>query len=221
MGEMISMIAHQWRQPISVIAAIATNIKINQDLGNLKDEKLRNYTDDIDTQVKYLSQTIDDFRNFFKPDKEKENVNLNEAVHHAIKLISKTLQTHNIEVVEIFQEGIQANIYRGEFQQVILNLINNAQDAIMQREIPDGRITVHTEEENDQIKIIVCDNGGGIEKSHYEKIIEPYFTTKGNNGTGLGLYMCRTILETHMDGTLSYYNKDDGACFIISFTKET
>ena len=221
MGEMISMIAHQWRQPISVIAMDANNVLVDIELDSVESESLKNDVSDIIEQTKHLSQTIDDFRNFFKPNKIRDEVLVQDVYMEALKVISKSLENNDIEIKSDFNSKTVISIYSRELLQVIINILKNAKEALEEnREI--GREILSTISENESsIFIEICDNAGGIKRDIQEHIFEPYFSTKDEkNGTGLGLYMSKIIIEKHLKGKLSVSNKNEGSCFLIELAKE-
>lgn len=217
MGEMISMIAHQWRQPIAVIAMGANNIMADIELDMLNNESLKDGLNEIITQTKYLSQTIDDFKNFFKPNKEKDLVSVQEVIEEALKVMGKLLESINITVIQEYKSNIQIYTYSKELLQVFINIIRNAKEALREKKEDNRIITINEYLKNDNIIIEISDNAGGIEENIIGKVFEPYFTTKKEVGTGLGLYMSKTIIEKHMNGKLTVYNKPAGACFKIEF----
>ena len=217
MGEMISMIAHQWRQPLGTVSAATNGLILQIELGALETKELRNTLDNINDYVQYMSKTIDDFRNFYKPDKKKESVYLKDIIESALSLSKPFLHNNNIKVVCDCEEVQPVVTYSNELIQVVLNLIKNAQDILTQNQTPQAKITLSTRQSaQDEQSIVVADNDGGVPEELIEKIFEPYFTTKGNlNGTGLGLYMSKTIVEEHCGGRISVEN-DNGAHFIIT-----
>ena len=219
MGEMISMIAHQWRQPISVIAMDANNVLVDIELDSLENDSLKVDITDILKQVKYLSKTIDDFRDFFKPAKIKDEVLISDIFIESFSVIAKSLENNNIEVENHFHTKIKVFIYSRELLQVIINILKNAKEALLENRENSRKIINKVYEENQNIVITICDNAGGIDNSVIERIFDPYFTTKDEiNGTGIGLYMSKTIIEKHFNGSLEAYNRvDDGVCFKIKF----
>ena len=218
MGEMISMIAHQWRQPISVIAMDANNILVDVELDSIEKESLKIDLDDILYQTNYLSQTIDDFRNFFKPTKMKDEVLVSDVFQESFLVIDKSLKNNNIEVINNFSTNSKVVIYSRELLQVFINILKNAKEALLENREIDRKITNNIYEKDGHIIITICDNAGGIEESIMEEIFNPYFTTKDSmNGTGIGLYMSKTIIEKHFNGIIFAYNKNDGVCFEIRF----
>jgi len=217
MGEMISMIAHQWRQPISAISMGANNILVDIELDMVDNERLKENASDIVKQTQELSKTIDDFRGFFKSDKMLKTLFIKDIMDDTLKIINSALINSNIalEFKSLNTQKIQT--YSRELMQVLINLLNNAKDALVQNSVTDKKITVSEEISDGRVVLLVCDNGGGIDEKIINRIFEPYFTTKSEeNGTGLGLYMSKTIVEKHLLGSLSVSNKDEGACFRIA-----
>ena len=216
MGEMISMIAHQWRQPISVIAMDANNILADVELEMLDEQSVGKISRDIIKQTQELSRTIDDFRNFFKPDRMAEESVIRDIVDNAIGIIGKSLENNEIAVSVDVSDKIKIKTYSRELMQVLVNLIKNAKEALLEKEIVNAKIEISVEEKGKYIELSVSDNAGGIDEEIIDKIFDPYFSTKGEkNGTGLGLYMSQTIIQKHMNGELSIENKDNGANFTI------
>ena len=217
MGEMISMIAHQWRQPISVIAMGANNILADIALDMLEKESLKSGANNIILQTKELSKTIDDFRNFFRPAKEAEDVLVEDILSEVFAIVEKSLENNNIEVFKEFKNEKKISTYSRELMQVFINILKNAKEVLVENIKEDRKIFISIKESKNKVVIKICDNAGGIKVDILNKIFDPYFTTKNEiNGTGLGLYISKTIIEKHLNGTLNAYNKDDGACFEIS-----
>ena len=213
MGDMISMIAHQWRQPLNQLSYVMMNIDGAYDERTLSRDYLDKKLKEGENLLEYMSHTIDDFRDFFKPDKEKETLSLCTVVDSAVALIEKGLQKHHIEIEKEYDCDEKLSLYKNEMIQVLLNLLKNAQEVLIDKE--DAKIKVRIYKEKDLMKISVSDNGGGIQADNIEKIFEPYFSTKENQGTGLGLYMSKMIIEEHMNGALYAQNIEGGAAFII------
>jgi len=217
MGDMLSMIAHQWRQPLSVISMIANNIQIEMELSDeIRPEELKKFISSLHTQTQYLSQTIDDFRNFFKPDKDKEEISLSELLQRVKNLVFKSLEDNNIELHIENELTLSLVTYPNQLIQVLINLINNAKDAINETAPTAPSISIKVQQEESEIIIHVCDNGGGIDKSIANKIAEPYVTTKKENGTGLGLYMSKIIMTKQLHGRLFWQCDTIGCCFSIA-----
>ena len=213
MGEMIGAIAHQWRQPLN---ALAINIQLLEDLyedGVLDSKTLKELVQKNMETIQFMSNTIDDFRNFFRKDKEKVEFDIKEAIEKIIKLQKAQLSNHNIKIITNL-ESIKFKGYKNEFMQVILNLISNAKDAIVGKN-REGVIKISSKKEEDKIIIEIEDNGGGIPENLIDRIFEPYFTTKEEGkGTGMGLYMVREIIH-RMNGKISVTNTKEGAKFTI------
>ena len=223
MGEMISMIAHQWRQPLAIIAMSANNIKADIDLGTLNIKDIQEDIISILKQTKNLSDTIDNFRNFFKPNKSKEKINPQKVIEDTLTIIEKSLQNDNIEVITSIECSRVVNLYSKELIQVLLNITKNAQEALISNNIENKKISITLREDDSSIKISVCDNAGGIKDEILSEIFNPYFSTKNEkNGTGLGLYMSKIIVDKHLNGLIEVQNKDDGVCFniILSLTQK-
>ncbi len=216
MGDMLSMIAHQWRQPLNQMSYVFMNIEsvCEDEKGDKKylALKLKEATE----LLEFMSVTIDDFKNYFRPDKEKEFVLVSDIIKTSVALIKNSLQMDDIEI-ELHSEGRDlTHIYKNEFIQVILNLIKNSKDVLTLKNIQNPKIIITSTCQNDRLVVEICDNGGGVDESIKEKIFEPYFSTKDSkSGTGLGLYMSKMIIEEHMGGELSVTNTKEGACFII------
>ena len=216
MGEMISMIAHQWRQPLSIIAMGANNIMADVELDTVENKTLKSESEDIVSQTQELSRTIDDFKNFFRPVKDIEEVNPKDIFEEALKVIGKSLENNDIEIITKFNSDRTMQTYSRELMQVFINIIKNAKEALVENKIENKIIVISTQDSLNNIIIKICDNGGGIDNDIIKKVFNPYFTTKDQqNGTGLGLYMSKTIIEKHLNGTLEVKNENGGVCFSI------
>ncbi len=220
LGEMISNIAHQWRQPLSELSSILMNIKFKYNIDTLDKQSMQKKIDEADKVIEYMSQTIDDFRNFFMPKKEKEKFFLYTIIDSVMSIISSSLENNNIKVNIMIDKTITIDTYLNEYQQVVLNIIQNAKDVLISNKISNGTITISGYEENNFIVLTIEDNGGGIKTEPKNKIFEPYFTTKSQaNGTGIGLYMSKIIIDKNMSGKLKVKNTKNGAKFFISIPK--
>jgi len=220
LGEMISNIAHQWRQPLSELSSILMNIKFKHSLGALDTNTMKKKADEADDVIEYMSHTIDDFRNFFMPKKEKEVFSLHNIINSVMTIISSSLENNKINVNIIIDKKITVNTYLNEYQQVILNIMTNAKDILLEKNIKDAFIKIIAYEENDSIVLSIEDNAGGIVTKPKNKIFEPYFTTKSQaNGTGIGLYMSKIIIDKNMNGKLKVRNTRIGAKFLIYIPK--
>jgi signal transduction histidine kinase len=243
MGEMINAIAHQWRQPLT---AIGFGI---QEMGEIAKEK--HHTDEyVDEQVRFLmdivmhmSETIDDFRNFFRPDKDRVELDIRRTVVAVYNIINTQFSAVNIKVTllcetpgrkyelhcekDVTDEDAELYIvegYEGEMKQVFLNILQNARDALLLYMATDNRqgtVAVNITPHARYIDIDFTDNGGGIRAEHLDRVFEPYFTTKGESvGLGIGLFMSKTIIEEHMNGFLMVRNIKDGARFTVRLNRK-
>lgn len=216
MSEMMENIAHQWRQPL---AQINSAVLVIDDLlyeKEVKDSVIEEKLLEVESLTKYMSKTIDDFKDFFNQNKAKEYFNLQDLVDKSIYIVRGTLKSHNIEIESEIDKTIKCYGYPSELQQVIVVILNNAKDTFLSRKIFRPKIKLYIEQKEDQIQINICDNGGGIDVDIREKIFEPYFTTKHKSqGAGLGLYISKMIVEESMEGSLEVSVNKYGACFHI------
>jgi signal transduction histidine kinase len=208
MGEMIENIAHQWRQPLSVISTVATGAKLKKELGLLNDDDFYETMNIINNSSQHLSNTIDDFRNFFSTDKEVVLFDIDIPIEKVLYLISTKLKNRNITVIKNCKETFVTGL-ENEFIQVILNIINNAINAFEDKNNNHKFIFIDAYKENNKVIIQIKDNAGGIEKNIIDRVFEPYFTTKHKSqGTGIGLYMSLEIIKKHMNGNLTVRNEE-------------
>lgn len=206
MGQMIENIAHQWRQPLSVITTSVSGIKVKKMVNDLDDEFLDKTLDSIMNTSQYLSNTIDDFRYFFKPQKEKKDFSLKKCCDKTIDLLDANFIEHNIKVICKIDD-IKVNGYETELIQVLINILNNSKDALESLEDEIKLIFIDILEEDGKAVIRIKDNAGGIPEDILNKVFEPYFTTKHQSrGTGIGLYMCQEIINKHMEGCVDISN---------------
>ena len=220
MGEMIAMIAHQWRQPLGAITASANDlilkIKFNKYDAKYFNKKLKNITD----LSQHLSKTIDDFRGFYKKDKEKIEIVLSDIVKDVLNIVATSIKNKDIEIITEFHSNKKVYTYPNELRQVILNLIKNAEDILLEKGINNPYIKIKTYDDKNNSYLEVSDNGGGVHENIIDKIFDPYFSTKTKkDGTGLGLYMSKIIIEEHCNGTLSISNSNEGAVFRIELKR--
>ena len=216
MGEMISMIAHQWRQPLTAISATSADLYLKNMLDNYDKEYFHKKLENIDSFSQHLSTTIDDFRNFYKEDKAKEYAHYSKIIQGTLQIVESSLEEKNIKIITDFECQSPIYILPNELRQVILNLIKNSEDILIEKEVQNPYISIRTYDDGDYSCLEVLDNGGGIPEEIIEKIFDPYFSTKTRkDGTGLGLYMSQIIIKEHSDGELLISNYDDGACFTI------
>jgi len=217
MGEMISMIAHQWRQPLSTISAIIASIQLDLSLKYEEETPLFNDMDKVTEHIQFLSDTIDDFRHFFNPKKSKDTVKITSLLENALGIIKQSLIREKIDLVCDF-ENLQKpmKLYSSELVQVFLNIMKNSMDALVEHQKKSAYILIRGSEYDDKSIITFEDNAGGIPEEIMDKIFEPYFTTKNEkNGTGLGLYMSKMIIEEHCNGHIIVENTELGTRFTI------
>ena len=218
MGEMIGNIAHQWRQPLTELSSILINLQLSYERNQLQKEKFQNKMEEANNQITFMSKTIDDFRNFFKSDKAKEEYKISRVVDDVEKLMGPTLKNNSIELKISIRDDFTVYGYANEISQALLNIVNNAKDIIVERAINSGYIHIETFFAEGIKTLIVYDNAGGISIQPIEKIFEPYISTKhAKSGTGIGLYMTKTIVEKNNDGFIKVYNAQEGAVFTLYF----
>lgn len=208
MGEMIGNISHQWRQPLSTISTAATGSKIQKEFGTLSDEEFNKAMDTINDSAQYLSETIEDFRNFFQPNKDKKSFNINKLFEKTLKLLASQFKNYNIKII-INIPDYEYTGYENELLQVIINILKNARDELIKKEYDYKKlIFIDVKDENSKLIIKIKDNAGGIDIAIIDKIFQPYFTTKNDeNGTGIGLYMSKQIIE-NMNGKIYVENNE-------------
>ena len=220
MGEAINMIAHQWRQPLNNINGLVLlmDMKISKQK-NIDRDLLEKEFDEIETTTAYMSHTIDDFRDFFKPQKEKVEFNLANTIESTVRLLKPIMIHDEIKIHHNSKDDINLFGYQNEIGQVMINIINNAKDALLSNNRnKEKNIYILLYKEHQKIIITIQDNAGGIDGEIIDHIFDPYFSTKlKKDGTGLGLYISKLIIEEHMEGKLSVENRDNGAVFKIEF----
>jgi len=215
MGEMLGNIAHQWRQPLSQLSGLFMDLDSAYTFGELNRKYMNKSVNEANDIIEYMSRTIDDFRNFFNPNKRKENFFLNEALNQAVKIILSSLESHNISLHVEIKDELSLYGYENEYAQVILNLLSNAKDILIERKIVNPKIDVTIYAKDNKTCLSIHDNAGGIDENIKTKIFEPYFTTKYDYGTGIGLYMSKVIIEKNMSGHITVENIHEGAKFNI------
>ncbi|MEZ4692722.1 MAG: PAS domain-containing sensor histidine kinase [Aliarcobacter sp.] len=224
MGEMIANIAHQWRQPLSIISTLSTGMKLQKELNISNEEYEKESLDNINENAQYLSKTIDDFKNFFKKDNNKTNIYFKELFEKIFKLTQSRLKSKDIKIIQNNYAEIKFDTYESALIQVFINIINNSIDAFENID-EDKYIFIDVEEFNNKIVIKIKDTARGIKENIIDKIFDPYFTTKSEKqGTGIGLYMSKEIITKHLNGSIEASNIDfeylnnsySGAIFTIS-----
>ncbi len=217
MGEMLSMIAHQWRQPLAAISSTSAGLELKAALNRADRETVANASKNISKYSQHLSETINDFRDFFKSNKKEKITSYKEVVNSVSNIIKVSIENKNIEFITEFRSQKTFRTFSNELKQVILNLIKNAEDVLLENEIVNPYIKLVADFKENEHVLEISDNGGGVSREIMDKIFDPYFSTKeSKNGTGLGLYMSKTIIEDHCSGSLEIYNKEDGALFRIT-----
>ena len=227
MGEMIGNIAHQWRQPLSVITTISSNIKLRSEYEQLEDYDIESDMNIIMQQAQYLSKTIDDFRNFIKNTKEAQKLSLKDTIEKTLSILHSAMINNSITIICDLKEDMNIEGYENELIQSFINIINNAKDAIKENVKNDEKlIFINTIKEDSSLIITIKDNGGGIPDNIIHRIFEPYFTTKNKNvGTGIGLSMTYKMITERHNASIDVYNEEytynnknyKGACFKITF----
>ena len=221
LGEMLNMIAHQWRQPLNALSAAAIHLELKAEMQGIEKEDVVKFTKFVQEEAQRLSKTIDDFMNFSRPDEEKEEFYLSEVIEDVLKMIKVQLQNHNIEIKVDIPKNFKIKSYKKVIEHILLNLISNARDALDEVDIKNKEIVISAKEDKDAIEIIVYDNAGPIPKEIENRVFEPYFTTKEQGkGTGLGLYMSKKLAEEKIKGKLYFRNREDGVEFILKLRRE-
>jgi len=218
MGEMISNIAHQWRQPLNVLSMLFQKIDRMHKNKQLDDVTMQNTSLQAIDTIEHMSQTIDSFRNHFKPNREKGFFNLSCVINESILLIKPSFDALGIKLETMSESPLEIYGFAEDFKQVLINLLNNAKDAVLSKNITNGEVFIDIKalSDNSAIYIAVNDNGGGIEDIYIDKIFEPYFTTKHKaQGTGIGLYMSKRIIEEHFSGFITAHSTKENTSFTI------
>lgn len=225
MGEMLHNIAHQWRQPLTVISLAVADIEDRYMMGELEEEQFHQKVERINESVQYLSTTIEDFKGFYTQDTHQNFFSVLQSIQKSIDVISPVLQSHFIEILLDYEgENFEVNGFRSNYEQAIMNILNNAKDVLInaQREKNQfsGVIRVRIRAEKDQVRVAIEDNAGGVPDDIIERIFDPYFTTKfAAQGTGIGLYMTKMLIEATMGGRVEVKNSTQGAVFIVTLPR--
>ncbi|MEA3373210.1 MAG: ATP-binding protein [Campylobacterota bacterium] len=215
-GEMIANIAHQWRQPLAIINTIVAIAKEKNQLELLNKEELAKKLEEMEKNIIYMSTTIEDFMNFFRPDKIKNEFSIRKAVSNALHILSASLNENRIDIKIEGDHSLVVNGYLNEYTQVILTILSNAQDALLHSQVSEPKISITFYKHNGKTILEIADNARGIPDENIGRIFDPYFTTKHQSiGTGLGLYIAKMIIEKSMGGSLHATNTPEGAKFII------
>ena len=216
MGEMMENIAHQWRQPLSQVNSCVLVIDDTLDEHGIYNEVIEGKMQEIESLTQYMSNTIDDFRNFFDQHKKKRNIIVEEIIEKTLEVLKGKIELYNIKLIVDFRMAHECYTHSNELQQVFLAILNNAIDVLVLNNIENPSIKIETKKDQETLVMSLCDNAGGISEEIMEKIFEPYYTTKHKaQGTGLGLYISKVIIEDSLGGSLKVKNNFSGACFII------
>ncbi|MBP1752594.1 MAG: multi-sensor signal transduction histidine kinase [Geobacteraceae bacterium] len=216
MGEMFGYIAHQWRQPLTVVSLLVQDIEECYTYANFTKDYLDTTVNKIIQLIQHMSLTIDDFRDFFKPDKVKTQFFVDEIVKKTLCFMEASLKYYEIAVDTNIETGLSVNGYPNEYSQVLLNILSNAKDVFIERKTAEPRISIKGFRELNKTVVTITDNAGGIDNAIKNRVFDPYFSTKnGSNSTGIGLYMSRIIIEKNMGGSLTARNVENGAEFRI------
>jgi signal transduction histidine kinase len=224
MGEMLANIAHQWRQPLSVISTASTGLLVEKQFHVIDDAKLEKTLNTINEHAQYLSNTINTFSDYIKSNKKVQKVILHDRIQVAINIVEATFKNHYITLETNLDDApkIETNLVVGELSEALINILNNAKDAIIQNNIKDPLVKIELQRVNNTAVIIIEDNAGGIPDEFISKIFEPYFTTKHQSqGTGLGLHMCYKIVTESLHGKIEASNTEEGARFEITLPLDT
>jgi C4-dicarboxylate-specific signal transduction histidine kinase len=221
MGEMISMIAHQWRQPLTAISATSGSMHLKAKIGKIDADTIIDLSNKISDYSQHLSSTINDFREFFKPKKEKNTTSFKQIIEGVLSIIESSISTKEIKIIQEYNCDSLFSTYSNEMKQVILSLLKNAEDALIETDTKNPYIKINTYSDDTSHILEISDNAGGIPEDIIDKIFDPYFSTKlKKDGTGLGLYMGKIIIQEHCNGELLVENDEFGAKFSIRLGKE-
>ena len=220
MGEMIGNIAHQWRQPLAIINSIVGVLKEKNSREILASSELGVKLKDVEVNIQYMSNTINDFMTFYRPNKEKENFSVREAVVHSIEIISASVDPKVLDIRFEDNNEVYVHGFINEYTQVVVSLLTNAKDLLKNKEVSGAFIEIKILENKESVVLEIRDNAGGIKEENVNKVFQPYFTTKHKSmGTGLGLYISKMIIENSMNGKLSVQNVNSGVKFSIEMEK--
>jgi signal transduction histidine kinase len=219
MGEAISMIAHQWKQPLNALSIMIQTLKIQFVKKGFDKDSFEKFTKNALSQINYMNETVNDFKNFFKDENEKTEFMLNDIIRKSVYMVNPMLKRDNIKLCVKEKSDVTYVGYPNNLMQTVINIINNARDVLNEKEVKDKEIIIELLDFEDKTVIKIEDNAGGIPEEIIDKIFDPYFSTKEKKGTGLGLYMSKTIIEEQMGGRLEVENGEKGAVFRIILYK--
>lgn len=220
-NEVLEKIAHQWRQPLS---QINSNVSVIDNIlyeNGIQNERVEEKLQEIERLTKYMSQTIDDFKSQISENISPVSVKLKDIIDDAIEVVSGSFQDHSITLAKDIDATLLCHKHQDSLKQIIVVLLNNAKDAIIERNIFNARVEISLKSVDGENVIAVSDNAGGITKSVMDKMFEPYYTTKHDSeGTGIGLEMAREMMQEKFSGTLNVKNQGEGSCFTLSFKED-
>lgn len=216
LGNMIGAIAHQWKQPLNAIVLAEELLTMDFADGSLDEQTIKNHKQTVMKQIEFMNQTMSDFRNFYKPSSEIEKFLIAKEVRSIVSLLDSAIRGENISINLQIPEEFCIMGSPSEFKQVILNILNNSKDAFDGKSIKSKEVNISAVKNETNILISISDNAGGIPSDMLQNIFRPFVTTKGDNGTGIGLSLCKIIIEEKMNGTLAVENKNNGALFTIT-----
>jgi signal transduction histidine kinase len=219
MGALLGIIAHQLKQPLNAISMSKEIIKIDFEDDCLTEESIKKFDDRVTKQINFMSESIDDLRNFFNPNKKSKPFLLEEAIKKITTILSVDISRKGINLQIDIKDDITIDGYENEIEQVVLNIVNNAKDVLLEMKPVDPKIQISAYGQNNKAIITIKDNGGGIPENIIDKIFDSYFSTKGAEGTGIGLNLARMIVEDNMGGKISVKNCGEGAEFTIELKK--
>lgn len=212
-GELIENITHQWKQPLSTLSSVLLNLQYNDTLTR---DKMNEEMTKASSLIQIMSHTVDDFKNFFKADKQQSAFSIGAAMKNVMLILDSSLEKEGIEVINHINHTIMIQGYKNEFTQVLLNIVNNAKDALLAADPKEKKITLETFYKDNRVSLCINDTAGGIPDKYINQVFDSHFTTKGDKeGTGIGLHMSKIIIEKDMKGTISVSNNDQGAEFTI------
>lgn len=217
MGELLNMLAHQWRQPLSRIAAVTTQLKLALALGEVDAQEFNKQIDGIEKYTHDLSETIEEFRTVYEPTKLSANTPVCALLQKSASIINSSFKEKDIPINVICDKDEKGYFTSTALYQVLLSILRNSQEAFLEVEVENPQITISTARPDKVLQVFVQDNAGGIKEENLSKVFDPYFSTKNNkNGHGLGLYMSKSIIEQNCDGKIEVENKNGGCCFTIT-----
>lgn len=216
MGELIGIIAHQLKQPLNGIMISKETLMDDYEYGEVTEKTIEEFSETVDEQVRFMSTSIEDLRNFFRPNKKVKPFSANKAIQKGLAIIATNISGKGIEIVSDYRDDATLNGIDNELQQVVINIVNNAKEVLVETRPENPYIRIRTMVEEGVFRLTIEDNGGGIPNNIIDKVFDSYFTTKGEKGTGIGLNLSKLIVEESFGGTISVHNTEEGACFTVT-----